>query len=735
MIADCRWNMFGSDLPFFPKQIKEAVSWAASKAVALALAAFSVFSLWTICRGMDNLHTWTRFSTYPKAGFMTNIVDVCVYAVGKIPFAFVAVALLCYALQTILGRRGRADVFAMRVFISATSLSASLAFLAVKRMPGGVIGDMAAYDIARLTAPVPGVVFQTLFLSIFILLAIRIFRITASRLLKLFYWIGFPFVWLVGLFSPRVAAPAGTKSPRRISRLRPAAIVKKRAVSRGAGKGKPHARSRGHKWTLPPPALLERSSFSSAITAAHKQIASSMEDNFNKYRIYGKVRDIQPGPVVTRYDYEPEDGQRINDIIKTQGDMKRAMATEQIRIAVVPRTRYIGVEMANQIRQDVYYQTMMSDAAFADSKMKIPLAMGVGIDGQHFYDDLAKMPHILVAGHTGTGKSVFVQSIITSIVYRNTPNDVRLIIVDPKGVDFMKWQHIPHLLTPIVTDIPTSINALRWAVDEMERRYRELQTRGVQKIEDYNAKVERMIAAGKTIKKKVLVGTDDEGNLEYETVEAPPEKMPYIVMIMDEIADLMAQARKEVETYIQRITQKARAAGIHLVAATQRPSTDIITGVIKSNIPSRISFHTASYVDSMTCLDQRGAEMLLAYGDMLYSQSGKPAVRIHSAYISDKEMDRIARFLRAQGEPEYDEKIIENVAQPGGVPGLPPSRDDQNNDDYVQALEVCRRDNRISIGHIQTRLQFGYGRAKRAFMMMEDNGVIRRGLNGKYEFA
>jgi len=392
--------------------------------------------------------------------------------------------------------------------------------------------------------------------------------------------------------------------------------------------------------------------------------------------------------------------------------------------------------MVNPNRQFVYYQTMISNPEFTESKMSIPLALGVEISGRPFYADLARMPHVLIAGRTGSGKSVFVQSIITSIVYHAKPDEIKLVIVDPKGVDFNKWKDIPHLITPIVTDASAAVNVLKWSVREMEDRYKKLQSVEAQNIADYNTLVDKMNAKGKTVKKKVPVGTTEDGEIEYEIREEKMEKMPYVVMIMDEIADLMQQARKEVEACVQRITQKARAAGIHLVAATQRPDTSVITGVIKSNLPTRISFQARSYIDSMTTLGERGAEMLLAQGDMLYSESGKQPIRIHGAFVSDKEIDKIAKFLRAQETAEYAEGIQEAADEMNSAMlGLPPSASESAGDLYKQAVEIVLRDKKPTISYIQRRLGIGYNKAATLIEKMEADGLIVKSPSGKYEVA
>ena len=343
------------------------------------------------------------------------------------------------------------------------------------------------------------------------------------------------------------------------------------------------------------------------------------------------------------------------------------------------------------------------------------------------YYDLAKMPHMLIAGRTGSGKSVFVQTIITSVVYHFTPDKCKLMIIDPKGVDFGFWDDIPHLITPIVKlDPNAAVNALKWAVNEMENRYKQLQKLQARNIETYNEIAAQKRANGEKLTEQVAVGTDEEtGELLFETQEVDLSDMPYIVIIIDEVADLMTVAKKEVEAYIQRIAQKARAAGIHLVMATQRPDATVITGVIKANFPTRISFQARSITDSMTSLGEKGAEQLLKCGDMLFSEGGHKAVRIHGAFIEDAELKRVGDFLRSQGEPEYVDGVTDGAG--GAIPGLPgavPSKADKDADLYTQAKEIVIRDKKPTISYIQRRLGVGYNKAAGFMERMEAEGVV-----------
>ena len=422
-------------------------------------------------------------------------------------------------------------------------------------------------------------------------------------------------------------------------------------------------------------------------------------------------------------------GVRMADIKKTVTDMTRAMAAENIRIAHIPSTQLIGVEMANLKPQVVRFRSLVENDTFANSKYKIPLALGVSIGGDPMYYDLAKMPHMLIAGRTGSGKSVFVQSIITSIVYHFTPDKCKLMIIDPKGVDFGCWDDIPHLITPIVKlDPNAAINALKWAVNEMENRYKQLQKLQARNIESYNEIAAQKRESGEKVTEQIAVGTDEEtGELLFETQEVDLSDMPYIVIIVDEVADLMNVARKEVEACIQRIAQKARAAGIHLVMATQRPDATIITGVIKANFPTRVSFQARSGIDSMTTLGEKGAEQLLSRGDMLFSEAGRVPVRIHGALIDDSELKRIGDFLRSQGEPEYADGVTDGDGggdAMAGIPGAVPTKADKDADLYTQAKEIVVRDKKPTISYIQRRLGVGYNKAAGFMERMEAEGIV-----------
>lgn len=720
-----------SDLPIFPETFRAAILRFFARAGGIILFIISISAIWNILSATKDLSTWTNFSTLESAGLFTKIIDLFVYAIGGVPVLFISIIMLRPAFFLIMGwRRPNPEITSMQIFVAVMLLSGGLAFIVANY--GGIFGNFIVSDIGPLIGEWGGVLLGTIFLTLCFFITMGALGLTPNKVMGFFFSVG-----------SLILRPfeKGTKynlqSTEHRVRSKKKKVKRKKRIQNSESRRYDEAELEEMEYELPPPELLEKSSFASnVVTREHREIAQSMELNFNKYGIFGTVREIHPGPIVTRYDFEPEDGQKINKIMETANDMRRAMATEQIRIALVPRTRYIGVEMVNPNRQFVYFQSLVNNDDFIESKMAIPLALGVEISGRPFYADLAKMPHVLIAGRTGSGKSVFVQSIITSIVYHSRPDEVKMVIVDPKGVDFNKWKDIPHLITPIVTEAVSAVNVLKWAVREMEDRYKHLKMVEAQNISDYNSMVEKLSAKGKTIKRKVPAGTNDFGEIEYEVEEVQLEKMPYVVLIMDEIADLMQQARKEVEACVQRITQKARAAGIHLVAATQRPDTSVITGVIKSNLPTRISFQARSYIDSMTTLGERGAEMLLSQGDMLYSESGKPPIRIHGAFIQDREIDKIARFLRSQCTPDYVDGITDSADDFGNAAiGLPPSLDEKNGDLYNQAVEIVCRDKKPTVSYVQRRLGIGYNKAATIIEKMEANGIIVKMPSGKYEVA
>ena len=460
--------------------------------------------------------------------------------------------------------------------------------------------------------------------------------------------------------------------------------------------------------------------------------ARQLEEVLEEYGVKGEIVNVRPGPVVTLFELEPAPGIKTTRVINLADDIARSMSALSVRIAVVPGQSVIGIEMPNDKRADVYLKEMFSCDEFKNATKPLLLALGKDIGGKPTFADLAKMPHLLVAGTTGSGKSVAINTMILSLVYRLTPQQVRLIMVDPKMLELSVYNGIPHLLTPVVTDPKKAVLALNWAVREMDDRYRQMSELGVRNIDGYNAKVKEMIDSKEPMTRTVLTGYDN-GEPIYEEQQLNLKPFPYIVVIVDEMADLMITAGKEIEVAVQRIAQKARAAGIHLILATQRPSVDVITGTIKSNFPERISFRLTTKIDSRTILGEQGAEQLLGRGDMLYLAQGQRPVRLHGPFVSDAEVEAVTAHLRLQGVPEYEQSVTEEPPESAGDSGLNLD-DDADASLYDKAVAIVLRDRKVSTSYIQRQLRIGYNRAADLIDQMEAQGVISpAGHSGKRE--
>lgn len=457
--------------------------------------------------------------------------------------------------------------------------------------------------------------------------------------------------------------------------------------------------------------------------------AVELETVLKDFGIKGKIVKVRPGPVVTLYELEPAPGTRTARVIGLSDDIARSMAVASVRMAVVSGHNTIGIELPNEKRQTVWLRELLEDPAFKNSKNILNVTLGKDIGGQHIYADLSKMPHLLVAGTTGSGKSVGVNSMILSLLYRMTPEQCKLIMIDPKQLEFSMYNGIPHLLTPVITDPAKAVVGLKWAVREMEDRYRAMALLNVRNIAGYNQKVSDMRATGKEIKKTIQVGFDKEtGRPLYEEQIVDTTPMPYIVIVVDEMADLMLVAGKEVEAAIQRLAQMARAAGIHLIMSTQRPSVDVITGTIKANFPSRISFHVTTKIDSRTILGEQGAEQLLGMGDMLYMPSGLRPIRVHGCFVTDAEVERVVEFIKSEGEPKYVADVTEGELNTGkDTPVFDKGEmggDNSDDDLYNQAVAIVRADKKASTSYIQRKLRLGYNRAAILIERMEDEGIV-----------
>ncbi|GAA5626153.1 MULTISPECIES: DNA translocase FtsK [Brucella] len=474
---------------------------------------------------------------------------------------------------------------------------------------------------------------------------------------------------------------------------------------------------------LAEPKLVQRDA--SLSKDALEQNARLLEGVLEDFGVRGEIINVKPGPVVTLYELEPAPGIKSSRVIGLADDIARSMSAIAARVAVVPGRNVIGIELPNQKREMVYLREMLASRDFEQSKAKLALALGKTINGEPVIADIAKMPHVLVAGTTGSGKSVAINTMILSLVYRMTPQECRLIMIDPKMLELSIYDGIPHLLTPVVTDPKKAVVALKWTVREMEDRYRKMSKVGVRNIDGFNQRVGQAQKKGEQIARTVQTGFDrNTGEAIYETEQLDLEPMPYIVVIIDEMADLMMVAGKDIEGTVQRLAQMARAAGIHVIMATQRPSVDVITGTIKANFPTRISFQVTSKIDSRTILGEQGAEQLLGQGDMLFMAGGGRIQRVHGPFVGDDEVERIVQHLKLQGVPEYLDAITEDEEEDEGGGPAGTSNLENSDDPYDQAVAVVLRDKKASTSYIQRRLGIGYNRAASIIERMEDEGIV-----------
>lgn len=457
--------------------------------------------------------------------------------------------------------------------------------------------------------------------------------------------------------------------------------------------------------------------------AALKQNARLLESVLAEFGVRGAIDQIRPGPVVTLYELVPAPGVKSARVVALSDDIARSMSARACRVSVVQGRNAIGIELPNPRRETVYLRDLLSSGEFEKASSVLPMALGETIGGEPYIADLGKMPHLLIAGTTGSGKSVGINAMILSILYRLPPEKCRMIMIDPKMLELSVYDGIPHLLAPVVTDPKKAIVALKWTVREMEDRYRLMSKIGVRNIAGYNEKAQEAIAKGEHFERTVQVGFNEQGRPIYESEKIRPEPMPFIVVVIDEVADLMLVAGKDIEGAVQRLAQMARAAGIHLIMATQRPSVDVITGTIKANFPTRISFQVTSKIDARTILGEQGAEQLLGQGDMLYMAGGGRITRLHGPFVSDAEVETVAAYLRDQGEPQYLEEVTAggDDDEDGGDDG---EFGGSGDDLYDRAVAVVTRDRKASTSYIQRRLQIGYNRAASLMEKMEREGVV-----------
>jgi len=555
--------------------------------------------------------------------------------------------------------------------------------------------------------------------------------------------------WLAGLLRRDARAKA---APRRTEELRdergtaavpprsrPAVAVTEpspgvASAGRGAANRKASAARQpslafGGVYSLPPLDLLTAPPASGRTQidrAGLERNARLLESVLEDFHVRGDIVEVRPGPVVTMYELEPASGIKASRVIQLADDIARNMSALSARVATIPGRSVIGIELPNPKREPVSLSELIGSQAFEDQNMSLPLILGKNIAGDPVIADLAPMPHLLVAGTTGSGKSVGLNCMILSLLYKMSPDDCRLILIDPKMLELSTYEDIPHLLAPVVTEAGKAIRALKWTVEQMEERYRMMANLGVRALPSFNAKVRDAKAKGAQLGRRVQTGYNaDTGQPIYEVEELDYDVLPQIVVVVDELADLMMTAGKEVEFLIQRLAQKARAAGIHLIMATQRPSVDVITGVIKANLPTRISFQVTSKIDSRTILGEQGAEQLLGKGDMLYMPGGKQIVRVHGPLVRDEEVRAIAEHWRKQGVPEYIQAVTEEPEDGGYLfDGQPTGEDDAETQLYKKAVQIVAESQKASTSYLQRQLRVGYNSAARLIERMEKDGKV-----------
>ena len=524
-----------------------------------------------------------------------------------------------------------------------------------------------------------------------------------------------------------------TKQKKMLFEARPKIKRKKNVQKSNYNKNNLNDSKTGYK--LPPLDLLnEIPDERNKRRISEKQIGQNkdlLERTLTDFGINGKIISVNPGPFVTLYELEPAPGVKSSRVISLADDISRSMSSTSARIAVIPGKNSIGIELPNDEKETVYLREILESNTFENREDGITLSLGKNIGGESTIADLSRMPHLMIAGTTGSGKSVGINGMILSILYKFKPEDCRLIMVDPKMIELSVYDGIPHLLTPVITNPKKAVVGLKWVVREMDDRYNRMSKLSVRTMDAFNKKAEEYKRKGKKFKRKIHTGYDNNtGQPLYSEEEIEPEKMPFIVVVIDEMADLMLVARSDIEHLVQSLAQKARAAGIHLIMATQRPSVDVVTGTIKANFPTRIAFQVASKIDSRTILNEMGAEQLLGRGDMLYMSDGGKVVRVHGPFVSDNEVEEVVRFIKNQETPEYIESLTKEESElSSGI-----QQNDSNDELFNQAVEIIMKDKRVSTSYIQRKLQIGYNRAARIIEEMEDQGIISEPNNqGKRE--
>jgi S-DNA-T family DNA segregation ATPase FtsK/SpoIIIE len=606
---------------------------------------------------------------------------------------------------------------------------------------GGLVGDLESNGLASLAAsinaPVAASIADALLAAIGVWLTAVALGVKWSHFARLFQWRPAAAppkrIAVRSPAKPRAKGEATASpyiepepdlddAPLAIRTPKPAA----KPSGREARESQPTLFAEDAGFRLPELALLAKSKPRAATfdEASLRQNARVLEGVLAEFGVRGQIDQIRPGPVVTLYELVPAAGVKSARVVALSDDIARSMSVAACRVSVVPGRNAIGIELPNPKRETVYLRDLLASSEYEKHGSILPLALGETIGGEPYIVDLSRMPHLLIAGTTGSGKSVGVNAMILSILYRLPPSQCRFIMVDPKMLELSAYDGIPHLLAPVVTDPKKAIVALKWTVREMEDRYRRMSKISVRNIAGYNERAREAIAKGEHFVRTVQTGFDEQGRPVYEEERLNPEPMPYLVVVIDEVADLMMVAGKDIEIAVQRLAQMARAAGIHLIMATQRPSVDVITGTIKANFPTRISFQVTSKIDARTILGEQGAEQLLGQGDMLYMAGGGRITRLHGPFVSDGEVDAVTKQLRQQGQPQYLEEVTaiaeddEDGSDPLG------GESTAGNELYDQAVAVVTRDRKASTSYIQRRLQIGYNRAASLMERMEREGVV-----------
>ncbi|BFD45692.1 MAG: DNA translocase FtsK [Rickettsia endosymbiont of Sergentomyia squamirostris] len=626
------------------------------------------------------------------------------------------------------------------MLLSIISLSIVCTNIKINYLPagaGGTTGTIIYPIIKQLDARADYVLIITTFILLFLLTEIK-FSVFGIAIIKLFKLIPYKKFILLPTISTNSNStkPVLTKKTPFINQEEATYAHKIDALqeknndihSHCSKQQSPFKKENGELPYLPPIELLKQADNQNIKAETSSELqhnAQALLTVLGDFGVKGQVINISQGPVVTLYEFEPAAGTKSSRIIGLSDDIARSLSAISTRIAVIPGRNVLGIELPNKQRAFFCLRELVETPEYQDSSIMLPLILGKDLAGKPFVADLAKMPHLLVAGTTGSGKSVAINAMIISLLYRYTPEECRLIMIDPKMLELSTYDSIPHLLTPVVTEPSKAVVALKWAVKEMENRYRAMSNIGVRNIAGYNAKILEAVSSGKILERSVQTGFDPEtGKPIYETIEMNMEKLPFIVVIVDEMADLMLVAGKDIELSIQRLAQMARAAGIHIIMATQRPSVDVITGVIKANFPSRISFKVTSKIDSRTILGEQGSEQLLGMGDMLYMGNSSKITRVHGPFVDDKEVEKVTQYLRSTGVPEYLSAVTQqldddevNAESPG---------DDSTNDEtlYKRAVQIVQLERKVSISYIQRCLRIGYNRAATLVEKMEQNGVI-----------